>query len=320
MKFTRTAFNSLATAALLLTTHALVSAQDGPREVVNEQAQAPREAAARPTTRFIAEAGIIAQGKADIDGGGNLSVTRFDAGLLYQTDVAQNLRFGGSYLFGVNDYDFGSAGFGAPWDTVIFNRLGVQLSRTLDDRWSVRGGGVLMSSRETGADLGDSITGGFSVGADYRHSQTLFLSGGFACVSQLEDDVQVIPMLGVNWKASDRWLFRLGSVPFSGGAAAGLEAEYKLSDRLELAGGMLYHQRRFRLDDSGPAPGGVGQERTFPLRLRLGWKVSEKVSLHLLGGIVTGGELLLEDSGGNRLAKPDYDPAPYISVRALFRF
>lgn len=310
----------LVTASVFLALGTPLLAQDDPQDFINEQAQDSAGSSGKPRGHFIVEAGVVSQGKADIDGGGNLKVNRFDAGLVYRTDLADNLHLSSSYLLGISSYDFSSAGFGEPWETVIFNRLGLQLSRDLNDKWSVRGGGLLMSSGESGADFGDSITGGLSLGADYRHSRTLFLSAGLAFISQLEDDTQVAPMLAVNWQASDQWLIRFGSIPFSGGAGAGIEGEYKLRENLNLALGLLYNQRRFRLDDSGLAPKGVGEENTVPVRLRLGWQLSEKASLHLIGGIVTGGELRVEDSNGNRLAKQDYDPAPYIALRALFQF
>jgi hypothetical protein len=310
----------LVIASVFLALGTAVLAQDDPQDAINEEAQDPAWSSAKPQAHFIVEAGVVSQAKADIDGGGNLKVNRFDAGLIYRTALADNLHLSSSYLLGISSYDFSSTGFGEPWETVVFNRLGLQLSRDLNDKWSLRGGGLLMSSGESGADFGDSITGGLSLGVDYRHSQALFLSAGLAVISQLEDDAQVTPLIAVNWQASDRWLIRFGSIPFSGGAGAGIEGEYKLRDNLNLGVGMLYNQRRFRLDDSGPAPKGVGEENTVPVRLRLGWQLSEKASLHFIGGIVTGGELRVESSNGTRLAQQDYDPAPYLAVRALFRF
>lgn len=320
MKFTRLALPLLATVSVFLSLRTNAPAQEDPQDVINEQPQDSSPSSAKPQSHFIAEAGVVSQAKADIDGGGSMRVNRFDAGVLYRSSLSDNLHLSGSFLFGVSDYDFSSTGFGEPWETVMFNRLGAQVSRDLSDKWAVRGGGVLMSSRETGADFGDSITGGLSLGADYRHSQTLFLSAGLAFVSQLEDDAQATPLMALNWKASDRWTLRLGSIPFSGGAGAGIEGEYKLSQNFDLGLGLLYHQRRFRLDDSGPAPKGIGEETSVPIRARLGWNLSEKASLHFIAGIATGGELRLESSNGTRLTQQDYDPAPYLAVRALFRF
>lgn len=276
--------------------------------------------AGRTETRFIAEAGITGQGKADIDGGGAMQVTRFDAGLALTARLTDNTRLASAFLTEISEYDFQPDGFGDPWGGVIFNRASAQISRAVNDAWSVRGGGVLMSSRETGAGFGDSLAGGGMLGADYRHSQTLSFSFGAAWVSQLGDDPEVAPMLGFNWNAGENWTLRLGAIPSSGGAGPGIEAEYKLGEQLTLGLGLLYSERRFRLDDSGPAPDGIGREDSVPLRARLGWKLNEKASIHFIAGIALGGEVRLEDRSGSRLAKRDYDPAPYLAVRALLRF
>jgi hypothetical protein len=139
-------------------------------------------------------------------------------------------------------------------------------------------------------------------------------------VSQIEDDTQVTPMVAVNWKANDRWTVRLGLIPLSGGTGAGAEGEYKLNESWNLGIGLLVHERRFRLDDGGPVPNGVGEETNVPIRARLGWKVNDKTSVHFIAGIASGGELRVENQNGTLLAKQDYDPAPYLAVRALFRF
>jgi hypothetical protein len=177
-----------------------------------------------------------------------------------------------------------------------------------------------MASRESGADWGDSLTGGGTFGADYKHSDTLFLSLGAGVVSQLEDDAEIIPMVAMNWKASDRWTIRLGAIPLSGGTGAGAEGEYKLNDAFNFGLGLMVSERRFRLDDSGPATDGVGEETNIPLHARLTWKVGDKTSLHFIAGVATNGELRVENQNGVLLAKQDYDPAPYLGLRALIRF
>jgi hypothetical protein len=89
---------------------------------------------------------------------------------------------------------------------------------------------------------------------------------------------------------------------------------------MEIGLGLLYNQRRFRLDDSGPAPHGVGEDNNLSLRLRLGWDITPQISLALLGGVALGGEVQLDDRNGNRINKQDYDPAPYIGLRLVGGF
>jgi hypothetical protein len=44
------------------------------------------------------------------------------------------------------------------------------------------------------------------------------------------------------------------------------------------------------------------------------------MALHLYGGVVTAGDLRVEDSSGNRLIKVDYDPAPFVGATFVARF
>jgi hypothetical protein len=158
------------------------------------------------------------------------------------------------------------------------------------------------------------------VGVDFRPSKTLYISLGVAVISQIEDDTRVTPSVGLNWLPSERWAVRVGAVPASGGAATAGEVAYRVTAPVELGLGLLYHQRRFRLDDSGPAPQGVGEDNNLPVRLRLGWDITPQIALHLLGGVALGGEVRLEDRNGNRINKQDYDPAPYIGLRFVGGF
>jgi hypothetical protein len=145
-----------------------------------------------------------------------------------------------------------------------------KLRYRLSEHWGVFGGGVFMFAPETGADWGDSFTGGGLVGVDYRAGKTLFVSLGVAMISQIEDDARVTPSVGLHWLPSERWAVRIGAVPASGGAAVAGEVAYRVSKPVEIGLGLLYNERRFRLDDSGPAPDGVGEDNNLPLRLRLG--------------------------------------------------
>src|SRR5262245_20700608 len=79
------------------------------------------------------------------------------------------------------------------------------------------------------------------------------------------------------------------------------EVAYRVAKPMEIGLGLLYNQRRFRLDDSGPAPYGVGEDNNLSLRLRLGWDIISQSSLALLGGGALGGEVQLDDRNGNRI-------------------
>ena len=275
--------------------------------------------------KFMGSGGLAWQGEADIDGDGDgtIQVNRYDAAIGFEAALTQKLTWLNTFFVGLSDYDFEGGGFAAgnPWETVLFNRYGTQLAYQIDEHWGVRAGGVFMFSRETDADWDDGFTGGGSLGVDYRVSKTLFLSLGVAGVTQIEGGARVEPAVAINWLPAEQWTVRVGAVPVSGGAAAGAEVEYQFTQSWNVGLGLLFNQRRFRLDDdSAVARNGVGEDDTLPLRLRLGWDITPQVSLNFLAGIVLAGQLQLDDENGNTLREQDYDPAPYVGIRAVGRF
>ncbi len=281
-----------------------------------------------PKAHFVGEAGFSWQGESDVQSGGDVEVKRTDLGFGTRTELHESLDWNNSVFLGMGDYDFDGAALGGaavvgkdPWDTALNLRLGSRLSYEFDEHWGISGGGVLIFSPEDGADWGDSITGGGTLGAEYRSGDTLFVSLGVAVISQLEDSVAVAPAVGLNWLPHERWAVRVGAVPASGGAAAAAEVAYQVAGPVELGLGALYNERRFRLNDSGvQQAGGVGEDNSLPVRLRLGWDVTQHITLNAFAGAVLAGQLTLENSAGNRLSRRDYDPAPYLGARVTGRF
>jgi len=272
-----------------------------------------------PSASLVGEAGYAYQGEADIDGGGKFSVNRFDVGLIGRIDPFARWRWTNTLFFSANDYDFQGGGFstGDPWGTILTTRLVSRLRYQYNEQWGVFAGGVFIFSPESGANWGDSFSGGGMAGVDYRPSDKFFVSLGVAAISQIEDDPRVTPAIILNWLPYDRWAVRVGAIPASGGAATAGEVAYRIAEPLELGLGVIFNQRRFRLNDSGPVPNGIGEDNAMPVRLRLGWRVMPQISLHLLAGAALAGELHIDDPYGNRLDKQSYDPAPYVGLRIL---
>lgn len=274
-----------------------------------------------PQAGFVGEVGYAWQGESDIDGGGGakMHVNRFDIGLLGRLDFAERFRWTNSLFYAANDYDFDGGGFAAgdPWGTVNTLRMQTKLRFAIDEQWGISAGGVFTFAPESGADWGDSFTGGGLLAADYRASKDFMVSLGAAVVSQIEDDARVVPSVIMVWTPDPLWAVRVGAVPASGGAAAAAEVAYRIAEPVEIGLGALYNQRRFRLDDGGPAPDGVGEDNNLPVRLRLGWNVLPNLSFNALAGVVLAGSLQLDDQSGNELRAQDYDPAPYLGLRMI---
>ena len=259
---------------------------------------------------FAVDGLAAAQGSADLDGGGSFSANRLygRAGGLYRFD-------GGSLgLFlstGRIDYDFSDTV--APWGEVRDIGLGVPV-RIAAGRADIFVSPSLNYNYEAGADREDGQTAGAFVGFAWRFSDRLSLGPALGIFSELEsDELNIFPAILVDWDVTDR--ARLSTGPTIGATQGpGLAFDYAVTDRLRLGIAGRYENIRFRLDDDGPAPGGVGQDQSFPLVLTLDYEPFPGSRLAAFAGAELGGELRLEDASGRLVETRDYDPAPIVGV------
>jgi len=137
--------------------------------------------------------------------------------------------------------------------------------------------------------------------------------------SELEDSVSIFPILIVDWKITDRLRLETG-----GGLGAtqgpGLDFKYRLSDTWSLGLGGRYESLRFRLDDKGPAPDGVGGDRSFPVYLSVTYSRGRDMQVSAIAGVELDGELRLEDSNGQLITRDNYESAPFLGGTFNFRF
>jgi hypothetical protein len=92
-----------------------------------------------------------------------------------------------------------------------------------------------------------------------------------------------------------------------------------VSDGWDLGVGGAYRSIRFRLDDEGVAPDGVGEVRAIPAWFRLSHRRGP-VTLDAHAGVVLGGKLSVEDERGGSPASANYDQAPFAALRFQARF
>jgi hypothetical protein len=260
--------------------------------------------------------GAVHQFKSDIDKGGDFKVNRFfvQPGVRYSTDPANSVSFTVGY--GYNDYDFsGGEGFAGlrPWGAINTLRFGLPVRWSPNDKWSVFGLPTLRFNAESGADLGDAVSGGVIAGVSYKFSNWLTIGPGVGAITQIEDDVSIIPILVIDWKLTDQLSLKTGR-----GLAAtqgpGILLEWRPTSAWNFGFDVRYEKFRFRLDDTGVAPRGVGQDRSVPISLSAGYRFSRKFSLALTGGVELAGRLRLEDEGGNKLQSSDFDSAPFLGI------
>jgi hypothetical protein len=147
----------------------------------------------------------------------------------------------------------------------------------------------------------------------------LTIGPGLGVLSQLEDSASVFPILIVDWKITDRISLETGR-SLGATRGPGLNLDYRLSDSWSFGLGARYESLRFRLDDKGAAPGGVGEGSSIPLYLSATYSRGRDLQVSAIAGVDLNGELRLEDSEGRRLARDDYETAPFLGVTFNVRF
>jgi hypothetical protein len=259
---------------------------------------------------FAIDGLAAAQGEADMDGGGSFTATRLygRAGVLHQFDAGS---VGFFVSTGQIDYDFSDTV--APWGEVR------DIGLSLPVRYTVGRADIFVSPSlrydyEDGADREDGQTAGAFLGFAWEFSDSLKLGPALGIFSELEsDDPNIFPAILVDWEITER--ARLTTGPTIGATQGpGLAFDYAITDKFRLGVAGRYENIRFRLDDDGPAPGGVGQDSSFPLVLTLDYEPFPGSRLAAFVGAEFGGEVRLEDASGRVVDTRDYDPAPIVGV------
>ncbi|MCI0631825.1 MAG: hypothetical protein L0Y44_14355 [Phycisphaerales bacterium] len=280
---------------------------------------------------FSAGIGTIYQFEADTEQGGEFSVSRYNASLILQTDLSDDLNMSLRFIYGVDAYDFeGAGGLGAPpviglplntvepWEDIHILSLGAVFTWSATDRARIFAGPVAQISREFEADWDDGLIGGGVIGGSYTFDNGLTLGGGLVITTQIEDDVRVDPILILNYQVTDE--LRLVSQTTNALRLTGVELVYQSTKGLEFALGVANQFSRFRLDDDGVAPGGVGQDESLPFWFRATYDLSSTAKIDGIVGFNTLGEVRLEDANGNFIDEREYDATPFLGVFVNFTF
>lgn len=275
-------------------------------------------------TQWSLHGGAEYQFETDIDDGGDFSVARGGIGFTTRTKFNEDVSLTFRLDYNLDAYDFSSAasslGVSDPWDEIHTVSLGAVLSVDAGSEWTLFGGPILQLSGEAGADFSDAIQGGGLFAVSYRVSDTLTIGGGLGVVTQIEDDVRVFPVFVLNWQITDTLSVRNTSAS-GAGTRSGLELVCDFDPNWEAAFGGAYQFKRFRLDDrSNAADEGVGEDSAIPIWGRLTYRLSNNGRINFYAGVVLGGELELETSGGDGIGSSDYDPAAVVGISGSIRF
>jgi outer membrane receptor protein involved in Fe transport len=266
--------------------------------------------------RWTLQAGAVYQAESSLDSGGDMSAARFFVSGGGAKVLRDRWRLGATLGYGEDDYDFsGSSGFGGldPWDRVREFRAGVSAQYFANDEWTLYAIPSVRFNAESGASFDDGINGGLLAGASYRVSDTLTIGPGFGVFTEIEDSTSFFPILLIDWKITDTLSLETGR-GFAASRGPGLQLRWRYSPTWQFAIGGRYEKTRFRLDDEGVAPGGVGQDKAIPLFALAEYAMGQDLKLGLIGGAEVGGELRLEDDAGKLIGRSDLSEAMFLGA------
>ena len=266
--------------------------------------------------------GYVHQMDTDIDNGGSFSVNRFfiQGGPSYVPDKATSISVAVGY--GFDGYNFsGNTGFGGrkPWEDIHSLRFSIPYRWKIDEKWTGFVSPTLRFTGEKEVDFDDALTGGGFAGFSFRYSDRLTIGPGVGVLTQLEDSTRVIPILIINWKITDALSLNTGR-GIGATLGPGLTLDWRLSHAWSFSIGGRYERLRFRLDEEGTVPKGIGDDRSFPIFGSIAYSFTPMIRIGILGGVEVGGELRLEDENGNTIIEENHDPAGFLGITFSARF
>jgi len=271
---------------------------------------------------FTLDGGGVHQSDADLkDSAGGFSEDRWfvGAGVDYAWD--QRTSIGISVGGGQSNYDFNDEtdfGGGLPWDKINDTRVTLNGRFGFGETGSVFIIPTLRFNGEKGASGSDSTWGLFAA-MTWRVRENLTIGPGIGIFSRLESGTKFFPVLAIDWNINDRWNLSTGR-GMASSQGPGLTLSYKLNEDWAFGVAGRYENKEFRLDDEGPAAGGIGRDQSMPLVFTSVLTPNKNLNLSVFAGLEFGGKLKLRDSMDNPVAESDYDPALLFGATFEFRF
>ncbi len=195
-----------------------------------------------------------------------------------------------------------------PWTHIHSPRLSLPLFVPISQRWFALAILTARSTFESGARFEDGITGGGIFGVSYKVNNCLSVGPGIGVITELEDDPSIFPFLLIDWKIRRNLTLKTGQ-GVGATQGPGLFLEYAPNRCWTLSAGGRFERLRFRLDDRGVAPGGIGEDSSWAAVASAEWKPTRRLALVATLGASFGGRLAIETANGTGLFKKNYDPS-----------
>ena len=269
----------------------------------------------RPGVHGSFSAGATYIAPSDFEEAGDVSVGRWSAGAGVERVATNGAMFGFLFDHERSRYDFSddAPASAAGIDDVTANRFGVNVRRSLNEKWSLFGNVDTTFNVAKGASWGDGETSGGMLSFSRRVNDKFSFSIGLVAHSQLEERTRVLPIPGIDWKITDRLSLR---------TAQGVTLSWQVDERkkwtTDFSAG--YEGRAFRLDESGPLPGGVVKDRRVPVTASLRYGPNPGMSARIFAGAVFAQQFEFLDSEGHTADTVDADPSLIAGVSGSIRF
>lgn len=258
----------------------------------------------------------------DIDGGGQFNITRlgFNQDAAFTVTERLKVTFGATYNY--YNFDFsGSQGFAGlrPWRNINISNNNMRVSYAVNNNWGVFVIPTISYAAEFGAPFWDSFTIGGIAGVSYTTGPRLRIGIGGFIGSRLEDSVIGYPIAYIDWGITEQ--LRLSTLAAGARNDFGPKAElsYDFLNGLKIATNVGYEFNRFRLDEKGNFPEGIGDLKALPWVGRVSYDVTRYLTVNGYGGLLFLGKLELEDKNGKRISKEDFDTAPFVGGSITIR-
>jgi hypothetical protein len=308
--FMRVIYPAILSVALLLTTF-------------SQGAQA-QPAGSKDTGRTVYSFSFspINQLESDFGQGGSFNVQRYMLNFNTSTPVANSLRAGISLGYEFEKFHFsGTTAFAgeSPWSDIHRFSTGLPVSYRMTESWSLFIAPQVEWYGESGvSDWKDALGYGGIIAVAYRVSPRLTLGAGAGIYNRMAE-TKGFPYIAIDWKITEE--LRLNN-PFrtSPSGPAGLELSYRISEPWEIAVGGAYRSFRFRLDESGVAPNGIGEMDSTIGYARLTLRMGRNFKLDLYGGAAFNGKMRIADSNGNELGSDDFKTALLMALSLTLHF
>jgi len=272
---------------------------------------------------FKVDGGGVHQSEADLnDSTGGFSKDRWfvSAGVDYA--FSRRSSIGISVGGGKSNYDFNDEtgfGGGAPWNKIDDTRVTMNGRFGFGETGSIFIIPTLRFNGEKDASSSDSRTWGVFAAATWKVRENLTIGPGVGIFSRLESGTKIFPVLAIDWDISDRWNLSTGR-GLASSQGPGLTLSYKLNDDWSFGLNGRYENLEFRLDDEGPAPGGVGRDESIPMVFSANLTPNKMLNFSVFAGLEFAGKLKLKDSMDVLVEESKYDAALLFGATFEVRF